>query len=791
MRLRFAASASALAIAMVAAPAFAQTSTAEPGQDPATQDAAATRTTEQISPAAGASDDDSIVVTATLRALKLQDVPVAVTAFRQEDLNELGIVGYEGLAQNTPGIVVNRPTANFNNFTARGINTNGYSAGLQAPVAIYIDELPISANGNSTILDPNLYDVERVEFLRGPQGTLFGSGSLAGAMRIITHAPDLNDFEGSALVDLGLTGSDSVRQRYNAMVNIPLKEDEAGLRIVGFYRNEDGYVDNFGTGIKNSNSLVDYGGRITLLIRPSDRLSVKLLASYEDSSPADSSLTNPALGKYVRRSDRPDLFQGRLTNLNATIKYDFGFAELVSSTTGSQYDGSFYVDLAGTYRQPGVTPVAAAPGAFAFALDAYAFDTLFVQETRLVSKSTGRFDWTLGVYHFDKRRDVDFAYRSNPQYLGAHRLTGLPDEYYQKFNSYTDISETAAFGELTYRFSDNLWVTGGLRYGRIGVQSFTRGGGYNSNYLVTAYTISVLGFTALDGTRLTVTPVAEATGLKVEDDRASWKASVSWKPMDSLTTYATVSTGFRPPVVNARAGAVSTINPADIVIPDGASSDKLTNYELGLKGRWMGGDLTANIAGYYIDWRNIQVQANRVSDSVQFATNIGAARSYGVEFELFMRPLSGLSLALNGSLNDAKVTELTASEAAISGATVGTRLASPHFQGSATLRYDFTLGADAKSYIATNVSHVGSFPNQFPNVPGRPTVQSPTYDFTQAWTNVNLYLGTKLGDLDLTAYVENVLDDDKITYVHPEAFLDGRYARMRPRTFGVRIGYQF
>src|SRR5690606_7120661 len=126
---------------------------------------------------------DEVIVTATRREERLQDVPVSITTLSQDELNERGIVGYEGLAEATPGVVLNRPTANFNNFTARGIGTNGYNANLQSTVAIYIDELPISANGNSTILDPSLYDVERIEFLRGPQGTLFGSGSLAGALR--------------------------------------------------------------------------------------------------------------------------------------------------------------------------------------------------------------------------------------------------------------------------------------------------------------------------------------------------------------------------------------------------------------------------------------------------------------------------------------------------------------------------------------------------------------------------------------------------------------------------------
>jgi iron complex outermembrane recepter protein len=342
----------------------------------------------------------------------------------------------------------------------------------------------------------------------------------------------------------------------------------------------------------------------------------------------------------------------------------------------------------------------------------------------------------------------------------------------------------AGYGELTYRFTDDLWVTGGLRYGNTTVQSFTRAGGYNSNYL----TAALFG---LSNIPLTVTPVAAATGLRVEDDRLSYKASVSWRPSPDITTYATISTGFRPPVVNARAGLVSTIDPSDIVIPFGAESDQLTNYEVGLKGRWLGGNLTANLAAYYIDWKDIQVQANRVSDSIQFATNIGGAESYGLEFELFARPVEGLSLTLNGSINEAKVNDLTPEEAAISGAELGVRLASPHLQGSATARYDFPLGESTDGWASVNVSHVGSFPNQFPNVPGRPNQVSPTYDFTEKWTNVNLYLGLVRGPLNVTAYMENVFDDSSITYVHPEAFLDSRYARLRPRTFGVRVGYDF
>lgn len=716
---------------------------------------------------------DEVVVTATRRTERLQDVPLSITTLSQEELDERGIVGYEGLAVATPGVVLNRPTANFNNFTARGIATNGYGANLQGTVAIYIDELPISANGNSTILDPSLYDVERIEFLRGPQGTLFGSGSLAGALRILTHDPDPNRWDASVLMDFGSYDDNALRQRYNAMVNVPLIDDQLGLRVTGFYRNEDGYVDNRGTGEENSNSLRQYGGRAILQWEPTDRFSARYMFSREVSQPNDSSLTNPLRGEDVRFSDRPDKFAGDMTNNNLTLEYQFDGAKLTSSTTVGDYEALFYVDLAGTYAQ-----------AFPFALDADAWDYNLVQETRLVSDPGGAVDWSIGTFYFKRRRDVDYNYRSSPAYLASRNLTGLPDEYYLRFHSYFVSHEVAAFGELTYRFNPDFWITGGLRYGKTDAQGFTDPGGYNSNYLT-------LAFFGVRNFPITITPVAPAVGVKVEEEGPSYRLSASWRPMPSVTTYAAVATGFRTPVVNARAGAVSTIDPSDIVIPYGAESDKLINYEIGVKGRWLDGRLSANIAAYWINWSDIQVQANRVSDSVQFATNIGGATSKGIEFEVFALPADGWTVALNGSFNQAEVDDLSNIEAAISGAVLGARLAGPEVQGSLRVTHDwqFAPGVDASASVA--VAHVGDFPNTFPNTPGRPTVPQPTYGFTESYTFVNANFALAFNQLTIGAYVENLFDDRSVTYIHPEAFLDGRFARLRPRTVGIRIGYDF
>ncbi len=768
MKFKYLASVSAVSLAAFCTPAYAQETTNQN-----TQPQSETETTSRSEARDGSKKLDTVIVTATRREESLQDIPLSVTAFQQEAMSEQGIVSYEGLARETPGVVLNQPTANFNTISTRGIATNGYNANLQSATAIYVDELPISANGNSTILDPTLFDVERVEILRGPQGTLFGANSLSGAVRILTKKPNASKFEASTLVDLGMLGEDSLRQRYNGMINVPLVEDKLALRVVGFYRDEEGWVDNVGTGIDDANALKSFGGRAALRWEPTSNLNMQLTVIKEDNKPKDSGLINPDRGEFVRYSIRPDLFQANFTSYNFSLDYDLGFANLTSSSTYSDTEGSFIVDLGGTYNQ--LIP---------FSLEAVAYDDIFVQEARLASEAGGDWDWIVGGFYFNKRRDVDFLYRSEQGFLDTLGLTGLPSDAFLNYSNYADSEEAAAFGEVTYRFSDKFWLTGGLRYTNTSVQGFTNEGGYTSDYFAAVFG----GFT---NTSLTLFPVAAAEGLKVTTNRMSYKVSASYKPVDNVTTYATVSTGFRSPIANSQAGSVSTVDPNDLIIPNGAESDDLTNYEVGLKGWWLDNKLSTNVAAYYIDWQDIQVQANRLSDQIQFATNIGAAVSKGVEFEIGAYPVKDLSIFLNASINDSEVTELTEGEAAISGAEEGIQLAFPKYQGSLSVRYDFDVTDNMDGFISGTAAYIDNFPAMLPNVPGNPNVASPTYDKTDEYVVANLVGGIVTDNIKLTAYVENLFDDNSITYVHPESFLEARYARVRPRTIGVRISYDY
>ena len=755
----------AAVLSVIATPGLCQTASAAPSATPS-QD-----TTPQAATAKKDSGDDTtVIVTATRRKEKLQDVPLSITAFSQKELTAKGIVGFEGLGHETPGVVINRPSANFNYFTARGVATNsGYGAGLQSAVAIYVDEQPINDIGNTTNLDPNLFDVERVEFLRGPQGTLFGSGSLAGALRIIQHAPDLTSYSASFLTDIGVVGKDSVRQRYDLMVNTPLIRDVLALRVVAFYRDEEGYIDNVGTGKKNANTLLDAGGRASLLWKANDRLSVKFLASTENSDPKDSSMTSPNLGLYTKVSDAPDLFTGRFNSFNTTIDYQFDGAHFMSSSTYSDFDQDFVCDLAGTFNS-----------AIPFGLDAYSSRHTFVEEARLVSNPGGKLDWTLGGFYLARRQTLDYELRSETSYLVAHGITGLSDDHFYVDRSYARSGEEAVYGDLTYHFSNKIWATAGLRYGGAHAQNFDQGGFTTGNLY---YVDALYGYSF----PLTKTPVGPSVGVKISDDKPSYRLSLSYKPYSNLTTYATISTGFRVPIVNALAGSVSTVNPNDLVVPYGAKSDSLTNYELGAKGRWFDNRVAGSVAVYQIDWDNIQVQANRVSDGVQFATNIGGATSKGAEWELQFYPTHDLVFGFNGAVNQSKVTKLTAEQAAISGAVMGAPLSSPKFQATGYVNYGFNLTPDARANWSLTDSYVGAFPNEFPNTPGNPSVPMPTFGYTNAFSLVNTTFAVSVNRYTIGAYIENLTNSHAVAYIHPETFFVSRYSRLTPRTIGIRL----
>ena len=430
-------------------------------------------------------DPNTIVVTATRRSQRLQDVPMSVTAFSQAELTQKGIVGFEGIARETPGVVLDAASDNNLSLTARGISTNGYRAGLQTTTTVYLDELPLTTIGNTVTLDPNLYDVERVEFLRGPQGTLFGSGSLSGALRILTTEPGPHStIDTSALADIGWTpDGGGIRQRYNAHgQRARWSTTRSACASPASTGTRTAMSTTSALGIKNSNRLEDSGGRAILLWKPTDRLSIRLMGLYENSHPQDASLVTPSLGDRKRYTIIPDLYTSKTQLYNATIDYQFGFAHLTSSTSYAHQDGNFDVDLAGTFA--GTGPI---QNAIPFLLYDHGIWKTFVQETRLVSAAGHRFDWTVGGYYLHRDLFLDGRETVDPGLPGGasyHRAAGRRDVR-QIPAATPGHTSSRAYGELTFNATAKLALTGGLRYGKYGatVDTFP---GFNSQYFIYA-----------------------------------------------------------------------------------------------------------------------------------------------------------------------------------------------------------------------------------------------------------------------------------------------------------------
>ena len=410
---------------------------------------------------------EEIVVTATRRSERLQDVPLSITAFSQEDLTTKGIVGYEGLARETPGVVLNRATANFNNFTARGIATNGYGANLQSTVAIY--------HRRAAHLDHRQHDRAGSESLRRrahrvparSAGHAVRLGLACPApMRILTKSPDLTSFDASALVDYGLTVgrfAAPALQRDGQRAARRRQTGAARRRLLS--RTRRAISTTSAPAIDNSNTLVDWGGRAMLLWRPTEPLSVRLLFSHEDSNPEDSSLTNAVARAQQARlgPSRPVRRQAHQLQRHDRISVRRCAPSPARRPTPSS-----------TRSSSSISPARSA-AAIAFGLDAYGYQDTFVEEARLAS-DPGR-QGRLG----DRRLLPRPAPRRGLLLPLVARVSSPPTTSPVCRTSTTSGSTTtsisheiAGFGELTYHFTDRFWLTGGVRYGSLDAQAYHR-----------------------------------------------------------------------------------------------------------------------------------------------------------------------------------------------------------------------------------------------------------------------------------------------------------------------------
>jgi outer membrane receptor protein involved in Fe transport len=722
---------------------------------------------------------EEIVVTATKRETRLQETPVTMTAITGDFLDSVDARDFSAYVSRVPGLTAIDQGPGRKRYILRGVS-NQDSNLSQATVSQYVDEVPITNSfGNQP--DPRLTDVERVEVLRGPQGTLFGARAMAGSVRTFTRKPVMDRFEGNAQVTGSYTKFGGFNANVEAVANLPLVEERLAFRATAFYSHDEGYVDNVfpgGTFVaqpgqlppgipnprpvtlppqmeENFSDVTTYGGRGTLRWQASDALRVTVMGLAQigkvDGVPnysvqltgneADGLITS--ISGNVGNDDK--LFIGSFT-----AEYALDFADVTALASYAKRDNF----VLGASNVAGPLLGAGAGSTRTFGNDIRGWTV----ESRIASRSEGPWRWLAGVYGF--WQDNDGGMR---EFIGFGQTTTVD------LTSDEDSREYAAFGELTYKIIEPFALTAGARYSE------------SRNQLSRFYIVP---------------PPSERPGLDPDrplfkEEAVTLKFEASYKASPDVFIYALAAEGFRPGGFNGNA------QPGLNTIPAEFTSDSLWSYELGAKTTWLDGRLIANGALYHIDWNDIQVLSfipNPFGPGTQpFTTNASSAVIQGFELELSAR--LNRSLSVNGSLNHFFKAELEA-DAPISPtgsvARAGDQLpynskwsfqlggeyrlpVSPALEGS--LRVDWTYAGQRFTSFRPQLAS-GQVNTAYNDLPGYHTV--------------DVRLGVSADLWRATLFVENIFDARPI--INQQNFtpvpVSLRITR-KPRTVGLTVRRQF
>lgn len=745
------------------------------------QEAAPQAAEEEVAGAQG-TDTADIVVTATKRATNLQDTPISISAVTGQALANSGVQSIADMSASVPSLNFVDAGPSQRRVVIRGIQAVG-----EPTVGVYYDETPVTGaigstnDAGGTTPELKLFDVERVEVLRGPQGTLYGSGSMGGTLRIIYEKPSFETI-GKADVTLSSTDDGGINYDLNGLINTPIVDDKIAFRAVGFYRSRNGYIDNVALGIENINDEETYGGRALLRFTPTETLTIDA-AAYINRSRTDTPSWNPNLGKYntdllARQPITDDLDLYSLTGV-----LDLGGVEataIVSYMTRDLTSTSDVSRFIRTNRTParcsalvngppvgGVTaPCSPTQLTNFFALvDGQSNSVLFPQqdmntltsEFRLSSTGANTLNWTVGAYYSRRHSNVE-----NPQ-VNADPVTG---EIIYPLQTATvrfiddRLTQLAAFGELSWDVTDKLNLTVGARY--------------------FDYKKDILGETTM-GSILVGARVTPPTAVNSKENGTVLKFNGSYDISDDVMIYAEAAQGFRPGGANQVLGLDAALTPYQ--------SDSLWNYEVGIKTASFDRRLLVNLDVFQIDWTDMQVTGRTPNGAFSYITNAGAAKVKGVEFELTARPVRGLSLQANASYIDAKLTQNQANANLNAPGLKGDRIPFvAKFSGGASAQYSWPVSPSLSGLLRLDASHVGSSYSDF----------RPAATFTrkiESYELVNVRAGIEGAEGEWGAYlfVSNLLNDTAITRASSSAIQVGQTAvtSAPPRTVGVNFRTAF
>jgi outer membrane receptor protein involved in Fe transport len=757
---------------------------------------AAAQTLSTTSPAdAGVQE---IIVTAEKRSSTVQDTPISMTALSGEQLAQQGIVGIQGVVENVPGLSMRTAGPGQTELEMRGLSSSG---GASPTVGFYLDDYPLTAPAASlvgkVVIDPDLYDLGRVEVLRGPQGTLYGSGSMGGTVKLVTQAPVLDQLSGSVNATASSTVGGGFSRGGNLMLNLPLVNDAVALRVVATDKYRDGWITRYvepdfplptnpngacvGSGWpgctrgdvtavtpSQTTPRINWerlqGGRAELLVQPAQGLKIEATALYQritmgDYDEYDLPPGNPSARYQPNNNGEPvsDIF--RLFGLTAT--YDMGPAQLTSATAYFSRVESQTQDVAEALYS--LVPLYGFPVTQFYPSGFNETDTTeqFSEELRLTSTGKGPLQWIVGAF-FSRFESIFAEYNALPALTDT--IPGQPQSnpegiLYQAHNPY-HIKQYAVFGEGTYEFAPGWKLTAGARW-------------YDFSSSADEETT---GFLAVSGN---ATPYL--SHFETSNNGINPKLTLSYEEAHNLTLYSTIARGFRPGGINQQIP-----NPPCTLNAETYGPDSLWNYELGEKAKLLDNRLVINADVYYIKWSQVQQSVNQ-SCGYPLSVNAGNAASYGPEIEITAALTPELVLTASGTYTHATLTSVNQGVAAQDPALVsGLNLLNvPDYTETTSLTYTRELRESLKLVARVSNSYVGKV-----------TDLDYYYGTLPAYNLVALRAGLVGTRLSCFVFADNVTDKRAQLGINTTGFAYTipsliRVATNQPRTIGMDLQYSF
>ncbi|NGZ85169.1 TonB-dependent receptor [Duganella aceris] len=687
---------------------------------------------------------DQVVVTAARRSQLLSDVAGSVTAMSGLKLEQLGMETAEDVFKLSPGVQFNKGNADGALYSIRGIGTNTSSDNVvfgQAPTGIYIDDIPFT-DPYVFISSPDIapFDLERVEVLRGPQGALYGSSSLGGAVRYLFNKPNLDNTEFSVMSGFSSVAGGGNGYTANTMANLPLSKGVAALRMVLTSRKDAGYVDNLGTGRNDINANRADAGRAILALKPMQGLDITATYMTQRSRQDGTSAVSPSADSLTVDTPTDAHVKSRVTLADVQVNWERNGLRL-TSITGYQTKRRDQVNDVSYLLVPDFTMYGGIeyPNVDRAINDEPRHSNSFTQEFRLASAHPDRLDWLIGAFH----QKANFFRGQSITLPGANDPENLPgDEYFATVRTGTAV-ENSLFADLDWKATPQWSLGAGARYFKTKVD-FDR-----SNYGApfTHFSDSDNGVTPKFSTRYAFTP--------------------------AVSVYATASRGYR-------FGGINTVG----LLP--YKSDSLWNYETGVRLQ-PNRDLNLSLSGFVLDWKDIQV-SSADSNGFVIISNVGKAKSTGLEATFGWR--ASQALRINGSLayTDATIRSdfVSASGVAVDS---GTRLPGvAKLQTTLDGSYNFAGPMDTQGTFTTVLQYVGSRRAQMDAglvLPG--------------YTTADLRLNIRKDNWELSAYVQNAADKrgqssaalNYSTYLNPGTVNYTEWYPIRPRTVGMSLRYDY